>query len=712
VPFFLARLLAHRVVLGVALVISLTAGTLLAALAAFDAQALEQSAHAQLAGRDTSISVETSLTQSQFAGADSTVRSYVAGALGPVGTQATVARWSGQMAFGSKSAGTGAASQLVEAATASDLSGHATLVSGTWPTAAAAAIADAANGTSTIDTAIPEDVARRLGLSVGSTLAVQGFGGQGAYDFHIVGTFQPVQLDNPYWHWDLLGTDGAQSTTGAITYGPFIVPAQVFDDGALQVSQISWVFVPSLDQLAAADPVSLGDSVSGLADRIGNDPGLDGAAVTTTLPAALAALVAATAVAHDLLEITALELGALALAALVVATRPLGPNRAPENALLLQRGLSRAQAWRTDLAEAVVLAVAAAVVALPLGILAAARLARTGPLAAAHLDLSGVRPEPVAAVALAAAAFAVLLLLAVDRRRDRDRERAVASAGAVRRQAMLAGSARIGLDLALLALTGLALWQQRTLPLVTTGPDGSVSVSVLVALTPVLCLAGGSLITLRLVPPLARVGERRAARSTRLSGPLAAWQISRRPARQNGWAMLLTLAVAGATLALAQHATWQRSVHDQAVLALGADLQVIPTSGAPSIGYAAAVEHAPGVQSSTAVGLGRGAADRPRLRRRAERHPTACRPVHRQPRRDLAPTGRAQCVRPRHAAAAGPRSAADSTDRHAHPEHALDRPRRPAVRLRPGRGRRGLRHPGWPDRRGRPAAPGGRRDRH
>jgi hypothetical protein len=72
------------------------------------------------------------------------------------------------------------------------------------------------------------------------------------------------------------------------------------------------------------------------------------------------------------------------------------------------------------------------------------------------------------------------------------------------------------------------------------------------------------------------------------------------PVREGGAALLLTMAVATGTLALAQHASWLRSASDQAAFATGGDVQVdLPAALAP--GGAGAVTAARGVTHAMAV---------------------------------------------------------------------------------------------------------------
>jgi FtsX-like permease family len=54
---------------------------------------------------------------------------------------------------------------------------------------------------------------------------------------------------------------------------------------------------------------------------------------------------------------------------------------------------------------------------------------------------------------------------------------------------------------------------------------------------------------------------------------MASWQVSRQPFRQGGTVLLIVLAVATGTLALAQHQSWVRSNQDQATFAAGADVR-------------------------------------------------------------------------------------------------------------------------------------------
>jgi len=78
---------------------------------------------------------------------------------------------------------------------------------------------------------------------------------------------------------------------------------------------------------------------------------------------------------------------------------------------------------------------------------------------------------------------------------------------------------------------------------------------------------------------------------------MASWQVSRQPLRQGGTVLLIVLAVATGTLALAQHQSWVRSNHDQATFTAGADLradlsQPLPAAQAGRLAGAPAVRRA------------------------------------------------------------------------------------------------------------------------
>ena len=149
-----------------------------------------------------------------------------------------------------------------------------------------------------------------------------------------------------------------------------------------------------------------------------------------------------------------------------------------------------------------------------------------------------------------------------------------------------------------MVLAVLAGWQLRQYSAASNG--GTAGIDPVLALAPALALAAGSVAALRLLPLAARTTDRLAARGKGLVTSLAGWQFSRMPIRQGSAALLLIMAVAAGTLALAQHESWTRSASDQAIFATGGDVQVnLPAQLEP--GGVGAVTDARGVTHSLAV---------------------------------------------------------------------------------------------------------------
>lgn len=98
---------------------------------------------------------------------------------------------------------------------------------------------------------------------------------------------------------------------------------------------------------------------------------------------------------------------------------------------------------------------------------------------------------------------------------------------------------------------------------------------------PALCLLAGTVVALRLLPLAARLGERLAVLARGLPTALTGWQLSRRPARGSGPALLLVLAVAMGMFAVGDASSWARSQRDQADFAVGADVRVTGSTTSP-----------------------------------------------------------------------------------------------------------------------------------
>jgi hypothetical protein len=135
---------------------------------------------------------------------------------------------------------------------------------------------------------------------------------------------------------------------------------------------------------------------------------------------------------------------------------------------------------------------------------------------------------------------------------------------------------RLGVDVALVVVAAIALWQLRLYggPL-TQNARGALGIDPLLVAAPAIGLVAGAVLAVRIVPRLAEVAERALERRRGLVSPLGARQVARRPLRYTRAALLLMLAAALGTFAVAHAATWSRSQADQAAYQAAADLRVI-----------------------------------------------------------------------------------------------------------------------------------------
>ena len=337
----------------------------------------------------------------------------------------------------------------------------------------------------------------------------------------------------------------------------------------------SWVAQPEMARFSDANLTAIAGDVSALRQSLQKSPTLGGLQLTTGLPAVLSGAASDLTVARSLLIIGALQLLLLTAIALLAAARLLASQREGETALLTARGATRWQLTRLTTAEVIPLCAAATAAGALAGAWLAGRLADSGPLRAVPLRLSGTwfsSPGLAALWAVLAIASGAVLLMVLPSLRK-------VTPGAVRisrgRQASIAGATPAGADIALVALAVLAGWQLRRYSVVATAASGTAGgIDPVLAVAPVLALAGGTAATLRLLPAFARARDWLAARGRKLTAAMAGWQFSRQPIRQGGTALLIVMAVATATLALAQHESWTRSASDQAAFTAGADVRV------------------------------------------------------------------------------------------------------------------------------------------
>ncbi len=448
-----------------------------------------------------------------------------------------------------------------------------TLTAGTWP--------GPPHAGSPLPVALPVAVARRLHVAPGSVLRTGTRSGPAGSGLRVTGLFRVKNPASPYWAMDLVPVSGFSSNAipgiGApgslLSYGPAVVSPAAFS-GGLTASQASWYVLPQASAMSRQDISRLTASTSQAMSKLTTLILPSGLQVTTRLPGILAGIASNIVLARSLFTIGALALLLVAAAALVLAARLLATLRDEESALLRARGATRWQLTRPVLTEAVVIAAVAGAVGVLAGVHLTGLLARAGNL---HLDrnqASHIGPlawlSALAVLVLCAAVMAWPALFAGPPDAARARQA---------RQARLAGIAWVGGDLALLVLAALAVWQLRGYSAVAHPAAGPLGIDPVVAVAPALALAGVALVPLRTLPLLARLADRTTDRARRLAAAMVSWQIGRRPIRQAGPVLLVVVATATTTLALAGYASWRQSAADQAAFAVGSDVQIDATAG-------------------------------------------------------------------------------------------------------------------------------------
>ncbi|WP_282696748.1 FtsX-like permease family protein [Streptomyces sp. CC208A] len=563
--FVLLRVRAHRLLLGAALLAVVLTTTVLATLAGFSGSIGNAALQAGLRDRSAAaatLSVSGQIPAERRAAADRAVAESARRAFDglPVTVQRLEKSGSYALPRSLKAAAARSGDPDLTLFAALDRS-RLTLVRGAWPTAARPG--------GVLEAALPEEAANRLRTGPGAVLELTDQLTEKKVKARITGVYRAADTADPYWQLDPAGGRGVR-TVSFTTYGPLLADPSVLASGALAPGETSWLAAADFSRLDTGGIASLRDAATREPERLLADTTTFGTTLdaSTGLPTVLAQTERALAVSRSTLLVVAVQLVMLAAYALLLVARLLSTERSGETALLRARGGSRRRIAGLAAAEALLLAVPAALLA-PL---------LTGPLTRLFAERSalsslGVRLDTSAGplvwlvsagVALACAAAVVAPALAA---RDGD---AVSLRKA--RAGTLPWPVRAGADLALLLVAGIALWQLQRQPEATA--DGASVDPVLVA-APALALLAGTVLTLRLLPPAAKLAERRAAGGRGLSAALAGWQFSRRPLRGAGPVLLLVLAVAMGMLAIGQSRSWERSQHDQADFRAGTEVRVI-----------------------------------------------------------------------------------------------------------------------------------------
>ncbi|MFD3942315.1 ABC transporter permease [Streptomyces sp. NPDC058579] len=473
------------------------------------------------------------------------------------------------------------------------------LVKGAWPVDTPGAV---------IDVAVPEEAAKRLRIGPGTVLDLTDRLGGKPVRARVTGLYRPVDQSDLYWQLDKAGGRGVK-TVVFTTYGPLLADPAVLAAGRVSSGETSWLASADYTGVTTERIGALSAAASAEPKALATDIAPFGTTVTarTSLPTVLAQTERALLVSRSTLMIVAVQLVLLAAYALLLVARLLSTERSGETALLRARGGSRRRIAGLAAVEALLLALPAAVIA-PL---------LAGPLTRLLADRSalgalGVRLDdiPLGQVWLVAALAAVCCAAAVVAPALSTGDGAGVSLRK-KRAASLPAPVRAGADVGLLVVAAVAYWQlDRQTGGAAEGVDsvdggsgaltgdraGALGIDPLLVAAPALALLAGTVLTLRLLPPTARLAERRAASGRGLPAALAGWQLSRRPLRGAGPVLLLVLAVAMGMLAIGQSASWERSQEDRADFRTGTAVRVL-TNGAVEPAQAAQFTTLPGVDS-------------------------------------------------------------------------------------------------------------------
>ncbi|MEU6044985.1 FtsX-like permease family protein [Streptomyces griseus] len=433
---------------------------------------------------------------------------------------------------------------------------------------------EAATGAGPVQVALPVVAAEALKLKPGARLTVTDRLRDKKQRILVTGVYEAADRSDPYWQLDPLGGRGVRKLAFT-TYGPLLTDPSVLASGALGKGETSW--------LAAADFATLTTgSMEGLRNASAQAPKAltaapvfaSGVTARTSLPTVLDQLDRALLVSRSTLMIVAVQLVLLAAYALLLVARLLNSERDGERELLRARGGSRGRITSFAAIEALLLAVPAAVVAPLLAGPLTGLLAERSALSRIGLKVGEASTGTVwlvsAAVALACALAVVAPSLTAG------------ASGRRSRAAALPGPVRAGADLGLLLVAAVAYWQldrQSGSGALTGDRAGNLGIDPLLVTAPALALLAGTVLTLRLLPPAAKLAERRAAKGRGLPAALAGWQFSRRPLRGAGPVLLLVLSVAMGMLAIGQSASWDRSQSDQADFGSGASVRLVGGQG-------------------------------------------------------------------------------------------------------------------------------------
>jgi hypothetical protein len=450
---------------------------------------------------------------------------------------------------------------------------HIKVTSGVLPTTAPSPTA------STVQVAIPDTAAKRLGLHIGSNFSYAG--GRRAVTVKIVGIYQLLKPDSEYWSQDPLRAAGFSPSfeivsdfqqVEAVGFGPLLTAPGSLDAMGVVADRAELDYTPTLatttaDQLAPLI-ARLGSAESGIPGQIGAVASQVTYSGNASVP--LEQILAALVVTRSTVVVVTLLLLVLSIAALAQAARLFNEARSGDRELMRARGASRGQLLGIAFLEAGVVGVVTAAVGAPLGRVVYAVIATQPAMVAARVPADSGLPASawLTSIALGAVFVLVLILSLLGRSGS-----FVSAEQTKSRQRRVSGLLRSGLDLGVVALAVVAFWQL-SIYQSPVGATATLSVDPVLVAAPALVLLAGALLAARLFPLLAQLIDAIGSRSSGILFRLASWEIGRRSQRATAVVLLLTLALAVGTFSQTFLATWQQSQVDQADYAVGPQVRV------------------------------------------------------------------------------------------------------------------------------------------
>jgi hypothetical protein len=450
------------------------------------------------------------------------------------------------------------------------LEAHATLASGAWPVT---------NRAGPVQVAILDLTAESLELKVGDRLSlVSRLDAAQSIEVELVGTYRPSDPNDNYWWSDPTLLEGVTESSQYRTFGPLLTTRdELRQRVAGRTISLTWHAFPHFDQLSIDQIGRLETEVSGLDESLKSAIPTAFATVRTDLGEILAASERSLLVSRTGILLLMAQLAILAGYAIVLTAALIVDHRRVDTALLRSRGAGSLQVGFLALAEGLLLAVPAGLAGPWLAAAALRILNLSGPLAGIGLRIEPeVTPDSYVAAVAAAIGCALLLVLPA---LVAARSFAAEQSGRSRHETRTLGQ-RLGLDVALVAITVVGVWQLRLYgaPLTRT-VHGVIGLDPLLVAAPAIGLLTGGVVALRLLPLLAQLMEGVVARGRDLVGSLGARQLARRPLRYTRASLLLMLAMSMGVFAVSYASTWTNSQRDQAQFQIGSDLRIAPARG-------------------------------------------------------------------------------------------------------------------------------------